>query len=168
MHLSFSQSTKITQAQKEKIENIFTADYIIEISAIISNEKHQIEIIKSLEKKIDSLKTLSKSKDILISKYAKDVIQLNEVIRDVQQKEDVVSDNQLKASKKPFLGLHLKLRSESENFDLKRINFSVNLSYDLKDFSIGIKGAVNQIPDINNNVYKSEFYYGPFIEYKIF
>lgn len=164
----YTQDVKPTQSQKKRIQQIFDSNYIIESSIIISNEEKQYKIIKKLEAKIDSLKNIAFIKDEIINKYGDEIILLNKKIRAINNEENNVSDNQLKQAKKPFLGLHLKTKLTLQEFQINRINFSINLSYDFKTISIGLRGWTQSILDPLIVQYKSEIFYGPFIEYKIF
>lgn len=167
----FSQTIVPTEKQKNRINDLFTPEKIIKYSETISNEKEQYKIIKSLESKIDSLKVISLKKDLKIEKYIDEIIFLNNQIREANNQENEVSDDLLENAKKPFLGLHLKTRLILQEFDFNKINLSLNLSYDLKQFSIGINGQSISIQNqsiTNNVVYESKIYYGAFIDYKIF
>jgi hypothetical protein len=167
--LLFTQTEKPTKEQQSKIDAIFTADYVIETSKIVSNEAIQHDLIKLLESKIDSLKIIAKKKDEIITKYGNEIILLNNQIRQTNLEENEVADNQLKQAKKPFLGLHLKTRLTFQEFDVSKMNFSGNLSYDLKKFSVGLSGWTQSIQDINNPTsYNSEMFYGAFVQYNIF
>lgn len=167
MHFVFSQSIQPTKEQQIAIDSLFTPEKIIEYSKTISNEKEQYKIIKSLEAKIDSLKSAALKKDLLVQNYINEIKFLNDEIYRLNNEENDVSDTQLDNSKKPFLGLHLKSRLFLQEFKLNRVNFSLNLSYDLKQFSFGVNGQSLSIQN-TNNTYESKLFYGAFIDYKIF
>ena len=60
-HLTYSQTTQLTQEQKKRIDTLFTPEKIIEYSKSLSNELRQRDTILSLEFKIKSLKQINNS-----------------------------------------------------------------------------------------------------------
>jgi hypothetical protein len=60
-HLTYSQTTQLTQDQQKRIDTLFTPEKIIEYSKSLSNELRQRDTILSLEFKIKSLKQLNNS-----------------------------------------------------------------------------------------------------------
>ena len=157
-----AQSIVLTPAQETRVKQIFTPEKIIDISKAIDNEKRQYQEILSLQAKIDSLKTIASKKDVLISKFTSEVLALNKIIRELSSQEDDIADEQLDYVKAPFLGLHLKGRVQTQDIQVDRLMFSVDLSYSFRKLEVGAT-AWTQYNTVN-----SSFYYGPFIEYKFF
>ena len=56
-HLIFTQNIKPTDYQKSKIKEIFTPEYIIETSKVISIKKEQDSVIKVRDFQIEELNT---------------------------------------------------------------------------------------------------------------
>lgn len=159
-----SQTIHLTPAQETRVKQIFTPSKIKDISKGIQNERRQQLVIQSLQSKIDSLKFLASAKDIIITNYGNEILLLNNKIRNINNEENEVADNQLKDARKPFLGLHLKVRAALIEFEPSTINYYSSLSYDLKKFSVGIMLWTNSTTELpQRNVF-----YGPFIAYNIF
>jgi len=157
-----SQSITLTPTQANRVKEIFTPEKIIDVSKAIDNEKRQYQTIIELQHKIDSLKVLAQKKDVIIANFISEISQLNKSIQDLSKQSDEVSDTELKSAKKPFLGLHLTGRAQTQELQLDRLMFSVDLSYSLKKLSFGATTWTQY------ELGKSEFYYGPFVEYKFF
>jgi hypothetical protein len=157
-----SQNITLTPAQETRVKQIFTPEKIIDISKAIDNEQRQYLEILSLQGKIDSLKILAQKKDVIIAGFVNEISTLNKSIQALSAEEDTVSDNQLKDARKPFLGLHLSGRAQTQEIQLDRLMFSIDLSYTFEKINFGASVWTQYELD------KSTFYYGPFIEYKFF
>jgi hypothetical protein len=159
----------MTPAQEKRRNEIFTAEKIIDISKAIDNEKRQYETIIELQFKIDSLKAIAIKKDSLVMAFSNQISVLNSELLRINNEENNVSDDELKIAKKPFLGFHSRARINLQELDYKKINFSINLSYDFKFVSLGIYGETFSVRETNfSKSFNTEMYYGLFIEYKIF
>lgn len=162
-----SQTITLTPEQIKKRNEIFTAEKIIDISKAIDNEKRQYEVIIDLQNKIDELKAIAKKKDSLVVAFSNEnkilLKKLSEVRGDIDQNNEDILDQ----VKKPFLGLHSRAGLKVQEFDYKKINFYLNLSYDFKFLSLGLYGETFSM-QMDPNKYQTEVNYGLFIEYKIF
>jgi hypothetical protein len=141
----------VSKEQKQKIKEIFTPDYVIEASKVISNSQDKDSVInvrdvqiKDLLNKIEALKTEHKKTLIEIAKQNKTAIQST-------QKIDSISDYQQSRERKrkriDWKGLHLYGGIESREFNFQFIEVNTELMYELNKFHIGVKAFA--LPDPN-------------------
>lgn len=161
-----SQNTGLTPEQESRVLEVFTPEKIIDVSKAIDNEKRQYVIILQLQSKIDSLKALAAEKDIIISDFKNEIVSLNKDLERVNNEENDVADAQLKNAKKPFLGLHLTTRVYSQKFQTDKLSLQTNLYYKLEKLTLGISFWGQHEPVLDT--FEHNFYYGPYIEYKLF
>lgn len=162
-----SQVITMTPEQLERRDKIFTAEKIIDISKAIDNEERQYVEIIGLQNKIDSLKAIVKEANSSAIAFSNEIDRLRKELRDVNDEMDEVNDDRVKNAKKPFLGLHSYARIKLQEFDYKKINFHLNLSYDFKYVSLGVYGETFSF-ELEPRKYDTEVYYGIFAQYKIF
>lgn len=160
-----SQVTDITKEQKQRIEEIFTPEKIIEISKGLSNEQKQDSVIiardkqiQELQSKIEALKEEHKNTLVAIAKE-------NKKAQETTQEIDSISDHQLKTEKLKWSGLHLYVGAEVPEFTFKNTFINVELMYEFRKLHFGLKGEVNPTVTIEN---PNTFTYFLKVRYKIF
>lgn len=168
-HLLFTQTTKPTKEQSDKIKEIFTPEYIIKSSKTISISKEQDSVIKvrdiqinELLKKIELLKKEHNQTLIDIAKYNNDA-------QNASKKIDSISDKQIgldffKGFK--ITNIHLYTGLEIPKINIPNTNLNAELMLELNKIHFGIKGQIE--PDIisDNNRYIANYFIK--IRYKLF
>lgn len=162
----YSQNTDITPKQKERIDSIFTAEKIIQISKGLSNEERQRDSIISLQKKIKSLnEIIDKLKEEHV-KTLTDIAKSNAIAKEATKEVDDISDEQLKRERLKWAGLHLYGGIEAPKFDFDNLEINSELMYEFRKFHFGIKTAFQQQQNINSN--SLNFQYFLKLRYKFF
>lgn len=168
MQFAYTQNTKATQEQKEKISKIFTPDYVIQSSKPISIMKQQDSVIKArdnqikeLLNKIEALKTEHKNTLVEIAKQ-------NSIVKKNTKKVDSISNSQLDKlrpglfsqlfSKTAWSNFHGYIGAEVPDFtNFGNTNLNAELMFEFRKVDFGIKGEIriqdNQInPAIRQNI----------------
>ena len=164
MHSMLSQD--ITTIQKKRIDSIFTAEKIIDISKGLSNEKLQDSIIKVRDIQIKELE----AKIISINKeYTKTLIEIannNSVVAETSFEIDGISDEQLKKERLKWSGLHLYGGIEVPKFEFNTLSFNSELMYELEKIEFGLKANLNNDKTIDKENYQFNYYLK--LRYKFF
>lgn len=147
---AYTQNIKevVTKDQKSLIERIFTPDYIIESSKVISNSQDKDSVIsardiqiKELTQKIEALK--KEHENTLI-----EIIKQNTIAMTAVKKVDSINDVQLKTERKKRFDwniTHLYSGVESREFNFKAIEINAEFMVELEKFHFGIKAFA--LPD---------------------
>lgn len=163
-HLVFTQNIKVTQYQKNKIKEIFTPDYIIETSKVISIMHEQDSVIKVRDIQIKELEyKISELKKIHLKSIA-NLKSINNNLNSAIDLNNTKLTQQLKLERKKYLGFHSYAGLNISKLQLDNINISGELLYRFPSITIGI-GL-----ELTNPVYVDKYFFNYFIEirYKIF
>lgn len=165
-HWTQSQIINITDSQQKRIDSIFTAEKIIDISKGLSNEKIQDSVIKVRDNQIkelqDKIELLKKEHNETLVEIAKH----NKTAEETSNTVDDISDDQLKKEKNKWKGLHLYGGVEVPRFQFNRINFNTELMYELERFEFGVKGEIGQLDIEKETGYNFNYYLK--LRYKFF
>jgi len=156
-HLAYTQNTKetVTKEQKQRIENIFDADYIIKSSKTIDNYKDLDSVVKVRDVQIKELNDKIKSLEKEYTKTLKAIAFRNGIAKNASKDIDSINDVQLKYARKKekrkfnWNIIHLYAGVESREFNFQAIEINAELMIELKRFHFGLKAFA--IPNINNN-----------------
>ena len=172
MHSTLSQTTNITELQKERIKALFTPAKIIEISKAISNEERQAKEIDSLHAIIDFKENVIEELKKEHLKTLTEIAKFNKVAKETTETVDDISDNQLKKERNRWKGLHLYAGIEIPEIKFTNPEFNSELMYELERFEFGLRAAANSIIvfDPITNTEKTEYKFNYFLKlrYKFF
>ncbi len=163
-HLTLSQTTNTTEAQKNRISKIFTPDKIIEISKGLSNEILQDSVIHARDIQIKELKNKIR---LLKEEHKKTLVSIaleNSKAHTAAIKADSIADEQLTREKLKWSGIHLYSGIEVDKFKFESTSFNSELMYEFKNIHFGLKGEL--APIVSDNAYN--FRIALKIRYKIF
>ena len=158
----------MTPAQKKRVQEIFTPEKIIDMSKGLDNEQRQYGVILELQDKIDSLQTIVRDMKSLAMVFSSKIDSLQGRLNDINSEKDKISDKRIKNAKKRFLGLHSKARLSFVDMDYRKINGMATLYYDFDILSVGAFLQNFTFRPESSPKYETQFFYGIFIEYKIF
>lgn len=162
MPYAFTQNIKPTLKQQNEISRIFTPDYVIETSKVISIIHDQDSVIKV--------------RDIQLKELQSKIFQLKKQYTEIISKIKIENNKGFEASKKldslydrlinksESKGVHLYLGVEVPKFNFQNPSFNAELMYEFKKFHVGIKGDFSDF-NLNN---KYIFNYSIKFRYKIF
>jgi hypothetical protein len=159
-------SQDITTTQRNRIDSIFTAEKIIDISKGLSNEKLQDSVIKVRDNQI---KELQDKVALLKKEHTNTLIEIakhNKTAEETTSTVDDISDNQLKKEKNKWKGLHLYGGVEIPQFKFNEPNFNTELMYELERFEFGVKGEFGKLDIEKETGYNFNYYLK--LRYKFF
>jgi len=166
MLCSYTQIIKPTKEQKEKIENIFTPDYVIESSKVISIMIEQDSVIKSRDKTIEFLEKKIQNLNTEHKKTLVDIAKQNNIAKNTSKKIDTINDNLLKLEKLKWSGIHFYAGVEVPKINFSNIEFNGELMYEMRKIHFGIKGQIE--PSYIENHENYNFTYFLKLRYKLF
>lgn len=165
-HLTFTQNTKATQEQNNRIKEIFSPDYVIESSKVISIMKEQDSVLSIRDAQIKELN----DKILILQKEHKktlvDIIKDVKVAENASKEVDEIADEILEEEKMKWKGLHLYVGIEVPKIEFNNLIFNTEFMYELEKIEFGIKGQVE--PVFVNETSKYEFNYYLKVRYKFF
>lgn len=139
----------MTPAQKERANEIFTSEKIIDVSKAISNEAE-------LQKKVDSLQSqLRLANDIIEAQSENNQNLINEisfltgVLQERNAQADKIADEEKKVAEKVTSRFQLSPYLFLQDFSYKQINFSLNLTYSFKQFYLMLSGGTISTPELS-------------------
>lgn len=136
-----SQIINITESQKKRIDSIFTAEKIIEISKGLSNEKLQEKQIKRLEQIIQKKDSIIQELRAEYVKTLKSISLQNQVVKTTTKQVDSITEKQLRKERFRWSGLHLYGGAESRQFNLNNIELNGELMYELRKVHFGVQAV---------------------------
>lgn len=133
-----SQNIVITPSQQKRIDSIFTAERIIDISKGLSNEKVQDSVIKVRDIQISELENKI---ELLKSEYTKTLVEIakqNAIAKGSSSKIGSITDSEKRSNSFKWFNFHLYGNVEVPRFEFQRTSVSLELMYQINKIEVGI------------------------------